>query len=163
MRSRCSIAGALYWYNVTPKDNETISSTPANGIYQYEQHVTGIDPKPSPPEVRSNVYQVGKPVWVKPGTADTPPDFTMDQFSDSAGQWHTRSMQKTFTDVTSKLLWRKTKVTHSKMGVMVICEPEGQHSSAQLMSEEDTKNEDDQTRRDGGNAGNLTEQCPTLP
>ena len=31
------------------------------------------------------------------------------------------------------------------------------------MSEEDTKDEDDQTSGDRGNAGNLTEQHPTLP
>ena len=65
-RSRCSIAEAMYWYNATPKDNETPSSAPANGIYQYKQHVKSIQPKPSPPKVRSNAYQVGEPVWVKP-------------------------------------------------------------------------------------------------
>ena len=32
------------------------------------------------------------------------------------------------------------------------CESEGQHSSAQLTSEEDTKDEDDQTSGDRGNA-----------
>ena len=65
-RLRCSIAEAMYWYNATPKDNEIPFSMPANGIYQYEQRMKGIDPKPSLPEVRSNVYQVGEPVWVKP-------------------------------------------------------------------------------------------------
>ena len=51
----------------------------------------------------------------------------------------------------------------SKMGVMVIYELEGQHSSAQLTSEEDTKDEDDQTSGDRGNAENLMEEHPTLP
>ena len=45
---------------------------------------------------------------------------------------------------------------------MVTCESEGQHSSAQLTSEEDTKDEDDQTSGDGGNAGNLTEEHPSV-
>ena len=47
----------------------------------------------------------------------------------------------------------------NEMGVMVTCESEGQHSSAQITSEED---EDDQTSGDEGNAGNLTEAHPTL-
>ena len=50
----------------------------------------------------------------------------------------------------------------SEMGVMVTYELEGQHSSAQLMSEEDTKDEDDQTSGDRGIAGNLMEEHPTL-
>ena len=62
MRSRCSMAEAMYWYNVTPKDNETPSSMLANGICQYEQHVEGVDCKPSLPEDRSNIYQIGEPV-----------------------------------------------------------------------------------------------------
>ena len=50
----------------------------------------------------------------------------------------------------------------SKIGVMVTCESEGQHSSAQLMSEEDTKDKNDQTSGDRGNMGNLTEENPIL-
>ena len=45
---------------------------------------------------------------------------------------------------------------------MVTCESEGQHSSAQLTSEENTKDEDDQTSEDRGNVGNLTEEHPTI-
>ena len=66
VRSRCSIAEAVFWYNATPKDIETPSSAPANCIYQYEQRMKGIDPEPSPPEDRSNVFQNGEPVWFKP-------------------------------------------------------------------------------------------------
>ena len=50
----------------------------------------------------------------------------------------------------------------NEMGVIVTYELEGQHSSAQLTSEEDTKDEDDQTSGDRGNAGNLMEEHPTL-
>ena len=35
-RSCYLIAEAVYWYNATPKVNKTLSSTPVNGIYQYE-------------------------------------------------------------------------------------------------------------------------------
>ena len=64
----------------------------------------------------------------------------------------------------NQLLQRKTKVTHClvvRLGVMVAYELEGQYSSAQLTSDENNKHEDDQTC--GGNAGNLTEEHPTLP
>ena len=60
-RSCCLVAEAIYWYNTTPKHNKT-SSAPANGIYQYEQCMKGVDSKPSLPEDRSNVYQIGEPV-----------------------------------------------------------------------------------------------------
>ena len=46
----------------------------------------------------------------------------------------------------------------ARWGVMVTYELEGQHSSAQLTSEEDNKDKDDQTSGDRGNAGNLTEE-----
>ena len=49
------------------------------------------------------------------------------------------------------------------MGVMVTYELEGPHSFAQLMSEEDTKNEDDQTSGDRRNVENLREEHPALP
>ena len=51
----------------------------------------------------------------------------------------------------------------SEMGVVLTCESEGQHSSAQLTSEEGTKDEDDQTSGDEGNVGNLVEEHPTFP
>ena len=66
VRSCCSIVEAMYWYSAIPEDNKTLSSMPTNGIYLYEQCMKGIEPKPSPPEVRSNAYKVGEPVWVKP-------------------------------------------------------------------------------------------------
>ena len=43
------------------------------------------------------------------------------------------------------------------------CKSESQHLSAQLMSEEDTKDKDDQTSGDGGNVRNLTVEHLTLP
>ncbi len=44
---QCSIPEAVYWYNVTPKDDATSSTAPANGIYHYEQRIKGIDVTPS--------------------------------------------------------------------------------------------------------------------
>lgn len=54
------------WYNVTPKDDATPTSTaPTNGIYHYEQNIKGIDVTLS--VVR--VIDVGDHVWVKPPNA----------------------------------------------------------------------------------------------
>ena len=81
----------MYWYNATPKDNETLSSVPANGIYQFEQRVKGIDPKQSLPDIRSNAYQVGEPVWVEPLDCLQilqRTGYWGNQSSDSAGQWN---------------------------------------------------------------------------
>ena len=156
----------MYWYNVTPKGN-----APANGIYQYEQHVKGIDPKPSPPEFRSNAYKVGEPVWVKPADCRCTTRFCKGQVD---GVISPQTVLVNGTPRHVKDLRRRNELavteedesntlSGSEMRVIVTCESGGQHSSALLTSEEDTKDEDDQTSKDGGNAGNLTEEDPILP
>ena len=42
-RMWCSVMEALYWYNVTPKDDAMASIAPANAIYNYHVWVKGID------------------------------------------------------------------------------------------------------------------------
>ena len=42
-RTRCSVMEAVYWYNVTPKDDASASTTPANVIYSYPARIKGID------------------------------------------------------------------------------------------------------------------------
>ena len=68
-RKECTIQEAVYWYNVTPKDDVTPSTCPAAGIYRYEQRLPGIDPV-APPKLDqsrfANTYRVGDTVWVKP-------------------------------------------------------------------------------------------------
>ena len=95
---RSSIAEAVYWYNAIPKDNETMSSAPVNGM----------DPKLSPPEVRSNAYH---------RTANAPLDFA----KDSLMSWSVLrqccsiahpAMWKTFANAMNQPLQRKMKVTH---------------------------------------------------
>ena len=163
-RSHCLIAEAMYWYNVTLKDNETPSSMPANDIYQYEQRVMGIDPKPSPPEVRSNACQVGEPVRVKPPNCRCTTRFCKGQVD---GVISPQIVLVNDTPHHVKDLRRRDELavteedesdtlSGSEIRVMVTCESEGQHSSAQLMSEEDTKDENDQASGNGGNMENLT-------
>ena len=76
-----------------------------------------------------------------------------DQSLDSASQWHTPPCDESAIKEEDK----SDTSSSSEIGVMVTCESEGQHSS-QL-----TSAEDDQTSGDGGNAGNLMEEHPTLP
>ena len=42
-RTQCSIQEAVYWYNVVLRDDVTLSTAPADGIYQYMQLMKGID------------------------------------------------------------------------------------------------------------------------
>lgn len=66
-RKKCSIAEAVYWYNMAPKDGAHPSTAPANRLYNYNLRVYGIDCVP--PEERSragNPYHTGDAVWVKP-------------------------------------------------------------------------------------------------
>ena len=64
-RMRCSIMEALYWYNVTPKDDTTASTAPANAIYNYCVRVKGIDTASPLEHVDSGPYNVGDAVWGK--------------------------------------------------------------------------------------------------
>ena len=70
-RTKCSISDAVHLYNVSPQDNESPSSTPAQQIYQYpvrdsvrraSQAAEGEDPS-------GCTYAVGDSVWTRiPGT-----------------------------------------------------------------------------------------------
>ena len=64
-RMRCSVMEALYWYNVTPKDDATASTAPANAIYNYRVRVKGRDTAPPLGHVDSGPFNVRDTVWVK--------------------------------------------------------------------------------------------------
>ena len=161
----------MYWNNVTPKDNKTPSSVPVNGIYQYEQHMKGIDPKQSPPEVRSNIYHIEEPVWDEPSDCECTTRFCKGQVNGLISPQTvlvngTPHQVKDLHRCNESAIMEEDKSntsSSSEMGVMVTCESEGQHSPAQSTSEEDTENENDQTSGDRGNAGNLIEEHLTLP
>ena len=57
--------GAQSRSNMTPKDDQTPSRAPTNGIYQYDQCIKGVSHKLSPPGGESNPYQVRELLCVK--------------------------------------------------------------------------------------------------
>ena len=66
-RKRCTIAEAVYWYNVPPKYDVDSATAPANKLYNYEIRVLGIDRvMHSEPGAIDSQYDVGDAVWVKP-------------------------------------------------------------------------------------------------
>ena len=66
-RMGCPVAEAVYWYNVTPKDDVDPASAPANKLYSYEIRVRGVD-RVLTDELGdvNSPYDVGDDVWVKP-------------------------------------------------------------------------------------------------
>lgn len=65
-RKGCSIAEAVYLYNITPSDDCTQSSAPGNVIYNYAMRVRGEAEIERNVRVQHNPYQMGDNVWVKP-------------------------------------------------------------------------------------------------
>ena len=64
-RTRCSVMEAVYWYNVTPKDDASASTAPANLIYSYTARIRGVDVTLPPEDAGPSRYKVGDNVWVK--------------------------------------------------------------------------------------------------
>ena len=64
-RTRCSVMEAVYWYNVTPKDDALVSTAPANIIYSYTARIRGVDVTLPPEDAGPSSYKVGGSVWVK--------------------------------------------------------------------------------------------------
>ncbi|XP_043237710.1 uncharacterized protein LOC122389602 [Amphibalanus amphitrite] len=72
-RKGCDISEAVYIYNMTPKDNKTDNSTPANQLYRYNWRTSLPHSDPSaqqepaggyrPPK---EAYEPGDAVWVRP-------------------------------------------------------------------------------------------------
>jgi len=64
-RTECSIMEAVYWYNLTPKNDTTASTAPSNIIYTYRTRVKGIDTATPVDATNSGTYAAGDVVWVK--------------------------------------------------------------------------------------------------
>ena len=47
-RKRCTIPEAVYWYKVTPKDDVSSATAPANMVYRYRIRLKGINGTPAP-------------------------------------------------------------------------------------------------------------------
>ena len=65
-RAKCSVPEAVYWYNVTPRDDTHQSSAPINCLHRYEVRVRGIDSVSEGQETKECRYAVGDRVWVRP-------------------------------------------------------------------------------------------------
>ena len=64
-RTRCSVMEAVYWCNVTLKDDASASTAPANMIYSYTTRIKGIDVMSRPEDAGPSSYKVGDSVLVK--------------------------------------------------------------------------------------------------
>ncbi|MEL7521978.1 MAG: DDE-type integrase/transposase/recombinase, partial [Cyanobacteria bacterium J06553_1] len=71
-RKECSIGEAVHLYNVTPRDDCTSDTAPANVLYRYTVRVRAVDTVPEKSKGVSR-YQCGDLVWVRP------PDVRCDQ------------------------------------------------------------------------------------
>ena len=60
-----SDGGCIYWYNVTPKDDASASTAPANLIYSYTARIRGVDVTLPQEDAGPSRYKVGDNVWVK--------------------------------------------------------------------------------------------------
>ena len=75
-RKGCTVAEAVYWHNVTPRDDETADSAPASRLYRYRVRVQGLDGQeateshgqgvPDETEQTRPQYRPGDGVWVRP-------------------------------------------------------------------------------------------------
>ena len=66
-RKHCTIAEAVYWYNVALKDVVDSATAPPNMLYDYRVRLLGIDHAlPSEPGAIDSPYDVGDAVWEKP-------------------------------------------------------------------------------------------------
>ena len=64
-RMCCPIKEAVYRYNITPRDDVSPSTAPANRIYRYEFGVKGTNHVTAFLVPKHSSYQVGDRVWVK--------------------------------------------------------------------------------------------------
>ena len=65
-RKQCTIPEAVYWYNVTPKDDVSSATAPANMVYRYRIWLKGINGTPAPTHNQQQaVFKPGDRVWVK--------------------------------------------------------------------------------------------------
>lgn len=65
-RKRCTVAEAVYLYNLTPRDDCSSSTAPANSLYRYAVRVRGEGSSESVEAEVDNPYYAGDDVWVRP-------------------------------------------------------------------------------------------------
>ena len=65
IRIRSPIQEAVYWYNITPRDDVSPFTAPANRIYRYEVGVKAANHATASLGTKYSSYQVEDRVWVK--------------------------------------------------------------------------------------------------
>ena len=65
-KKHCLILEAIYWYNVTPEDNVSLLTIPANLIHRYWVWLKGIDvlPPDEPKQLQIGYYICDR-IWIK--------------------------------------------------------------------------------------------------
>ena len=62
-RKNCSILEVVYWHNVTPKDDVSPCTTPADTLHRYHIRIKSVEDNPLPePEVTKGMYEKGNMV-----------------------------------------------------------------------------------------------------
>ena len=167
-RMCCSIMEALYWYNVTPKDDAMASTAPANAIYNYHIRVKGIDTVPLLGHVDSGPFNVGDAVWVKSphGRCSTQFKKGMMTVIFSAHSvlingilWHIRDLRPRHRSVTSEDDSSNSSF-ESDSNTPLLYGTEPDDSSTEL-EEAETDNDDAENERGSLNTG-TEESCPIL-
>ena len=65
-RNNCSILEVIYWHNVTPKDDVSPCTAPADMLHGYHVRIKGVEDNLLPkPEVTRGKYEKRDVVWVK--------------------------------------------------------------------------------------------------
>ena len=65
-RKRCTIPEAVYWYNVTPEDDVSSATAPANMVYRYRIKLKGINGTSVPTHNQQQaIFKPSDRVWVK--------------------------------------------------------------------------------------------------
>ena len=65
-RKGCTVAETVYLYNLTPRDDCSLSTTPANSLYRYAVRVHGEGRSENVKAEVDNPYCPGDEVWVRP-------------------------------------------------------------------------------------------------
>ncbi|XP_066985023.1 uncharacterized protein [Macrobrachium rosenbergii] len=65
-RKGCSIAEAVYLYNLMPRDDCDSTTAPVSMLYSYPVRIRGVDPCTMNKVAVSGPYKAGDEVWVKP-------------------------------------------------------------------------------------------------
>uniref|UniRef100_A0A5S6QIU7 RNA-directed DNA polymerase n=1 Tax=Trichuris muris TaxID=70415 RepID=A0A5S6QIU7_TRIMR len=67
-RKKCSVAKAVYLYNMTPRDNCSAETAPPNAIYRYVIRIRDVDQAAGEEKIASCPYKIGDEVSVRTPT-----------------------------------------------------------------------------------------------